>query len=139
MMSTSMAALLGFAAWTLVLIVVMLGYRGTRVVAGQLKADAWTRGRAVEDPPVIKRLTDAHANCLELLPVVGAVLLAAAVTDNAAVTNGLALWLLAARIGQSVAHIISVHHLVIFFARFPLFLVQVAILVYWLLALGNLV
>lgn len=136
-MSTSVAALLGFAAWTLVLVVIMIGYRGVRVLTGQLKADAWTRGRAVEDPPVIKRLTDAHANCLELLPVVAAILLAAVATDNAAVTNGLALWLLAARIGQSVAHIISVHHLVIFFARFPLFLAQVAILIYWLVALVN--
>lgn len=138
-MSASIAALLGFAAWVLVLIVVMIGYRGARVLTGQLKADAWTRGRAIEDPPVMKRLGDAHANCLELLPVVGAVLLAAVVTGSASFTNGLALWLLAARIGQSVAHIISVHHLVIFFVRFPLFLVQVAILIYWLLALAGLV
>lgn len=134
-MSTTIVALLGFAAWVMVLVLVMIGYRGSRVLLGQLKADAWTRGRAVEDPPVMKRLGDAHANCLELLPIVGAVMLAAVVSDHAAITNGLALWLLVARIGQSVAHIISVHHLVIFFARFPLFLVQVAILVYWLIAL----
>lgn len=139
MLNTTILALLGFAAWPIVLIVVMLVYRSVRVLSGQLKADAWTRGRAVDDPAIMKRLGDAHANCLELLPIVGAVLLAAVVSDHAAITNGLALWLLAARVGQSVVHIISVHHLVIFFARFPLFLVQVAILVYWLIALISLV
>lgn len=137
-MSTSLIALLGFAAWTLALIVVTIGYRGTRVLTGQLKADAWTRGRAVEDPPVMKRLGDAHANCLEMLPVVAAVILVASAADAVSVTNGLALWLLAARIGQSLSHIVSVHHLVIFFVRFPLFLAQVAILIYWLIVLLNL-
>lgn len=131
-MSTSMMALAGFAAWTLAFIIVTLGYRGIRVLTGQLKADAWTRGRAVEDPPVVKRLNDAFANCLEMLPIFAAVVLAAAVAGQSAVTDGLAMFFLAARIGQSVSHIISVHHLVIFFVRFPLFLVQVGILVIWL-------
>lgn len=138
-MNASLLALLGFAAWILVLIVITIFYRAGRVFSGQLKADAWTRGESVEDPPVFKRIGDAHANCLEMLPIVGVVILAAVVGGAASVTNGLALWFLAARVGQSVSHIISVHHLMIFFVRFPLFLVQVAILIYWLLALAHLV
>lgn len=134
-MATSMLALLAFVAWTVALAIATIAYRSTRVLTGALKADAWTRGNAVEDPPVFKRIGDAYANCLEMLPLAGAVLLAAAVSDAASVTNGLALWFLAARIGQSISHIVSVHHLMIFLVRFPLFLVQVAILVYWLFAL----
>ena len=69
-MSTSMMALAGFAAWTLAFIIVTIGYRGIRVLTGQLKADAWTRGRAVEDPPVVKRLNDAPTawRCCRSLP-----------------------------------------------------------------------
>lgn len=136
-MSTSLVALLGLAAWTLAFVLVLIPYRSARVLAGQRKADAWTRGREPADPPVIKRLGDAHANCVEMLPIAAAVLLVAVSAGDSGVTDGLALWFLAARIGQSVSHIISVHHLMIFFVRFPLFMVQVLILVYWILALFN--
>lgn len=137
-MEVSILSLLGFVAWALALLMVGIGYRAAMVFSFTKKADAWTRGRDPEDPAIFKRAGDAYLNCLEMLPMFGAVILAAAVTDNLAVTNGLALIFLAARIGQSVAHVISVHHLMIFCVRFPLFMVQVALLVWWLLKLtGN--
>ncbi|MDN5938227.1 MAG: MAPEG family protein [Salinisphaera sp.] len=139
-MSLSLIALLGFAAWTLFLLVAIIApYRVGRVLSGHAKSDSWTRGRAIEDPAFIQRVSGAQANCLENLPIVAAVILVAAVSGQSAITDCLALWLLAARIGQSLSHMISVHHLMIFFVRFPLFLIQVAILVYWFLALANVI
>ncbi|MBO9469281.1 MAPEG family protein [Endozoicomonas sp. G2_2] len=128
----------GFAGWTLLLIGAMIAYRIPLVLSMRKRADAWTRGREVDQAAVMTRLEGAYANCLEMLPIFASVVLVAAVADAEAITAGLAGWFLAARIGQSVAHIISVHHLVIFFARFPFFLVQVLILAYWIIALLQL-
>ena len=136
-MSVSILALLGFVAWALALLSVGITYRAAMVFSFSKKADAWTRGQNAEDPALFKRANDAYLNCLEMLPMFGAVILAAAVLDNSAVTNGLALIFLGARVGQSLSHVISVHHLMIFFVRFPLFMVQVALLIWWLLKLTG--
>jgi len=137
-MTTSLWALTGFAGWTLLLAAAMIVYRVPLVLMMRQRADAWTRGRATEQPAVMTRLAGAHANCLEMLPIFAAVVLVAAVADVPSVTAGLAGWFLAARVGQSLAHIVSIHHLVIFFVRFPLFLVQVLILAYWIVMLLQL-
>lgn len=131
-MSPSLASLLGFAALTLLPVLVSISYRGVLVLLGRRRADDWTRGRAVEDPPVIKRITDAHANCLEMLPVFAAVILIAEIAGAGAVTHALAPWFLAARVGQFASHTIAVNHWMVFLARFPFFFIQVAILIYWL-------
>ena len=136
-MSVSILSLLGFVAWALALLLIGITYRAAMVFSFSKKADAWTRGRDAEDPAIFKRANDAYNNCLEMLPLFAAVILAAAVLDNSAVTNGLAMIFLAARVGQSVSHVISVHHLMIFFVRFPLFMLQVVLLVWWLLKLTG--
>lgn len=139
-MSPSLILLVAFAAWTLALLVLVIApYRVGRVLTGRAKSDSWTRGRAIEDPAFIQRVGGAQSNCLEMLPILGAVVLAAAVAGRGEVTDSLACIFLVARIGQSVSHMISVHHLMIFFVRFPLFLIQVAILIYWFLVLANLI
>lgn len=138
-MSASLVALLGFAAWALALLLVIGGYRSAAVMGRRRGADSWTRGRAAADPPVIERISHAHLNCLETLPVFAAVVLAAAVAGQGVVTDGLALWFLAARIGQSSSHVISVNPNMILFARFPLFIVQVLILIWWLCRLAGLI
>lgn len=130
-------SLLLFVAWTVLLLLISAGYRVAMVFSFTKKADAWTRGREPEDPAVFKRVGDAYSNCLEMLPMFGAVVLAAVALGHAEVTAGLALLFIAARVGQSVAHVISVHHLMIFFVRFPLFMVQVVLLIWWLLKLTG--
>lgn len=137
-MTTSMLALLGFGAWTLLLVLLVVSYRGAVVMGGKRKADAWTRGRAVEDPALVQRIAHAHMNCVEYLPVFVAVILVAQVTGQAAVTNGLALWFLAARVAQSTVHVIAVNHWMVNI-RFAFFLIQVAILVWWIIRLAGIV
>jgi uncharacterized MAPEG superfamily protein len=78
----------------------------------------------------MQRLARAHANCLEGLPIFGGLMLVAAVTGRTAVTDPLALVLLAARLAQSTIHLASVAPSAIM-ARFAAFTVQMGIAVAW--------
>lgn len=77
-----------------------------------------------------RRLTRAIANCQENIPIYIGVLLFAMVTDNTAITNATASWLLAARIAQSVAHLVSTSSPMIL-VRFFFYLVQCLLIVWW--------
>jgi uncharacterized MAPEG superfamily protein len=138
-MNASLASLLGFAALTLLPVLVFITQRGLLVLSGKRRADDWTRGRAVEDAPVIKRIADAHANCLEMLPVFAAVILVAEIAGAGAVTHALAPWFLLARAGQFAAHVIAVNHWTVFLARFPFFFIQLVILLWWLWQLAGMI
>ena len=75
---TAVQALLGFAAWTLLLVAGVFLYRGLRFVTGT-PINHWPRGaKPADDAPLVKRLEDAHANSLENLPIFAVIVLAAA-------------------------------------------------------------
>ncbi len=77
-----------------------------------------------------QRLTRAVANCQENLPLAIGVMLLAMITDNVEITNATAMWFLYARIGQSVAHLISISTPMVM-VRFGFFLVQFGLVVCW--------
>lgn len=129
----SLKVLLGFVAWTLLLLIVMEGMRLWLVLTKAVEANAFQPDNA-NLSPFLQRLARAHANCLESLPVVAVLLLAAMITDRTAVTDPLAPWLLAARVVQSGVHLASLSVLAVNL-RFTAFAVQVAIAVYWTWAL----
>ncbi len=81
-----------------------------------------------------RRLTRAIANCQENIPIYIGVLLFAIVTDNTAITNATASWLLYARIAQSVTHLVSTSSAMIL-VRFFFFLLQFLLIVYWVVQL----
>jgi uncharacterized MAPEG superfamily protein len=109
-MSPSIYALLGFTAWTLLLVLVVFSWRGIEIVINRKKADSWTRGKDTEAPGLIRRVEHAHANCLENLPLFAVIVLAAAATGKSAVTDQWAMIVLYARLAQSVTHMIGVSH-----------------------------
>jgi uncharacterized MAPEG superfamily protein len=120
----------GFAAWTILLVFVVAGYRAlTSSRTG--KALNTSRPTAPDVDALGQRLTRAHLNCVENLPIVGAVILAAAAAGRADVTDGLAMPLLFARLGQSAVHIASTA-LPMVPIRAALFTVQLAILSIWI-------
>jgi uncharacterized MAPEG superfamily protein len=80
--------------------------------------------------PFMQRLARAHANCLEGLPIFGALMLIAVVAGRTGVTDPLAWALVGARLVQSVIHLASLSVLAVNL-RFAAFLVQMAIGVYW--------
>jgi uncharacterized MAPEG superfamily protein len=77
-----------------------------------------------------QRLTRAVANCQENLPLAIGVMLLAMVTGNVEITNATAMWFLYARIGQSVAHLISTSTPMVM-VRFAFFLVQFGLVLCW--------
>lgn len=109
---TPLTALLWFAAWTLFLIVLVLIYRSGKILGGT-PANAWTRGQAIEDPPVVKRIADAHLNCLENLPIFAVLVLVAASQGKTALLIPLAGYVLYARLLQSITHIIGTRPLLV--------------------------
>ncbi len=127
---TGIQALLAFAAWTLLLPMIYAGYRTLLVLSGKKRADAWTRGQPTDDPGFVVRTSHAHANCVENLPVFAAVVLASVALGQTAVVDTLACYFIAARIAQSVTHMVAVNHWMVFL-RANFFFVQVGLIFYW--------
>ncbi|MGB3448633.1 MAG: MAPEG family protein [Xanthobacteraceae bacterium] len=132
-MPNTEVALIGFIAWTLALLVLMEVIRTYLVATGRVAANGFKPGND-NLSPFMQRLARAHANCIEGLPVFGGLLLVALVLGKTASTDGLALWLLGARIVQSTIHLISTSAPMVS-ARFTAFAVQMAIGIYWVVAL----
>ena len=129
MLSGTALALILFIAWTLALLVLMDAIRCWLVATKQVPANGF---RPDNDnlSPFMQRLARAHLNCVEGFPVFGGLMAAALLTSKAAVTDPLALWLVAARIVQSSIHLASLG-VVAVNARFAAFAVQIAIAIWW--------
>jgi len=125
-MSPSAVALVGFAAWTLLLIMTIVSIRSYFVLTGQRKSAAFEIGGA-DISPFSQRLCRAHANCYENLPIFGALIVVALISDRNEVTDGLAMLVLYARMGQSIVHLISTSPWMIR-ARFAFYLVQLLVM-----------
>ena len=128
-MTTSALVLTLFIAWTLALLVVMEAGRSCLVVSGRVKSNAFQPDNA-NLSPFMQRLARAHANCLEGLPIFGGLLLVAIVSGKTGITDPLAPWLLAARVGQSTVHLASLSVMAVN-VRFTLFAVQMGIAIVW--------
>ena len=121
-MSPSALALTGFAAWTLFLVLMIGLYRAGLVLTGRRAPNQFDPGGAGVGE-VSRRLCRAHANCYENLPIFGGLIAVALATGQQHLTDGLALWFLAARIGQSIVHLVSTSNGAVN-VRFALYLSQ---------------
>ena len=128
-MTPSVIALTGFLAWTLALLLVMEAVRTAQVLTGQVAANQFVPDNA-NLSPFMQRLARAHLNCIEGLAVFGGLLAIAIMTQRTAITDPLALWLLGARIVQSLIHLASLSVIAVTL-RFTAFAVQLIIAVYW--------
>lgn len=130
-MNDTLFALITYTAWILVLLVILASYRSYLTLNGSKAANSFKpEGSDVSE--FSGRLCRAHANCYEFFPVAGGLLLAALATNNLAITEPLALYLIGARVLQSMVHIISTSIFAVY-CRFALFLAQVAISIIWIL------
>lgn len=121
-MNPSATALVGFAAWTLILVLIIGLMRAFGVVTGKRAPNQFDPGGA-DFGEFSRRVCRAHANCYENLPIFGALIAVALITGRQGATDGLAMWFLAARIGQSVVHLISTSNLAVNI-RFAFYLAQ---------------
>ncbi|WP_341503919.1 MAPEG family protein [Gallaecimonas sp. GXIMD4217] len=129
MYSPTATALLGFIAWSLLLLILMEALRTRLILIGKMKANEFRPDNA-NLSPFMQRLTRAHANCIEGLPLFGGLMLVALVTERADLTDPLAFTFLGARLCQSGFHLLS-GNLAAIYLRFGAFAVQLAIAVYW--------
>ena len=135
-MNPSSLALVLYAAWTLLLLTSIAVLRSR---------ETWARRRprngfAVfgEDVSAFSaRLCRAHANCYENLPAFAALVLVAITSGHHHVTDPLALWLVAARVGQSVTHLVSTRNWALN-VRFCFFVAQMLVPLWWAIGLVRL-
>lgn len=124
---TTLQSLLGFAAWTLLLVSAVLLYRGLRIATGT-PINHWPRhARPTDDAPFAQRLEAAHSNCLENLPVYAVIVLAAAAMGRLDSLAPLASWVLYARVAQSLVHLAGVSPALVF-VRANLWAAQLALM-----------
>jgi uncharacterized MAPEG superfamily protein len=132
---TSLQALIGFTAWTLLLVLIVFGWRGIAIVIQGRKANSWTRGQQTgEDPAFVRRVEHAHANSLENLPIFAVIVLAAAAMNKSAVTDHWAMYVLYARVAQSVTHLIGIGHWLVML-RATFWTIQLALFIVMLFGL----
>lgn len=125
MLSATLAALLGFAGWTVILVTLVLFYRTFLVFAGRKRANSWLRGA---EPPKDQsafwtRAGHAHLNCLESLPIFAAIVIVASLAGKLEVTDKVAMFVLYARVAQTITHLLGTSHWHVF-VRANFFAVQ---------------
>lgn len=125
-MTVPVWVLLGFAAWTVALLVATVGiYRWNRILTGREEIRNF-RADHVEGKDWYKRAMRAHANCIENLPVLGAIVFALHVANiTGPLVNGLAIAILVARVLQSLVHVCLVQTNRVVSVRFMFFFVQI--------------
>jgi len=124
-MTTPVWVLLGFAGWTLIVLLLSVGvYRWSHIVTGR-RAIADFRADGGDGADWYRRATRAHANCIESLPVYGAIVVAAqAARLDDGLLDALACALLVARVIQSTVHISFVQTNKVVSVRFSFFFIQ---------------
>jgi len=117
--------LLGFALWTLLLLFTTVGvYRWSRILTGRAAVSA----RRADEPQGgerYRRAMRAHMNCVENLPVYGAIVVAMLAARVASpVLDALAITILVARICQSAVHLLFEQTNVVASIRFAFYFLQ---------------
>jgi uncharacterized MAPEG superfamily protein len=128
-------ALLGFAVWTVLTLLVGVGaVRWTQILSGAKKLNEFPAD-VPHGSARYRRAVRAHANCVENLPVFAAVVVAAnAAGLQSAALDALAAVYLAARVLQTVTHVSLSETATAVAVRFAFFLAQIAC-VLWMAAL----
>ncbi len=133
-MSTPLLALLGMALWALLLVTGIGSIRVVQVLQGKVPPKGFNSGQQ-HGSEAYWRLNRAHLNCVENLPVLGALVLVTEVAElGSAQVDGLAMTYLVARVGQTVAHVSSGSNMAVN-VRFTFFVVQLVVAVAWAVTL----
>jgi uncharacterized MAPEG superfamily protein len=101
-------ALLAFAAWTIAVLTFGIGIpRWSLILSGKAQLNGFP-GDEPHGSPLYRRTMRAHANCVENLPVFGAIVVAGqAYAVSSPLYCVLSFVIVCARVGQTVAHLTS--------------------------------
>jgi uncharacterized MAPEG superfamily protein len=125
-MSVPLWCLLGFASWTVLLLLTTVGvYRWSRILTGRAPIAEFRADRVVGEDWYCRAMR-AHANCVENLPVFGALVFVLHAAGIASATaDSLCVVIVLARIVQSLVHVSVVQSNAVVSVRFAFFLVQI--------------
>lgn len=137
-MSIPLWTLLAFAVWTIVVLMAGIGVRRwSLILTGRAQLTDFPAD-APHGSPAYRRAVRAHANCVENLPIYGAIVLAAfAAQATAPVLDALALVFIAARAGQTLVHILLVETNTTVFIRFAFFFTQIVAMLWMALEIAG--
>ncbi|WP_413704705.1 MAPEG family protein [Pseudomonas sp. Pseusp16] len=124
-MTVPMWMLLGFATWTLLLLMATVGvYRWVAILFSSAPIASF-RSDQLEGADWYQRGTRAHANCVENLPVFAVIVFVISALDiNGPAVNYLSTLILIARVCQSLVHVSHVQTNAFVAVRFTFFCVQ---------------
>jgi uncharacterized MAPEG superfamily protein len=125
-MDIPLLSLLGFTLWTIFLLLATVGvYRWRRILAGTVAISKFVSGDDLGNE-WYGRAMRAHANCIENLPVLAALIIAAGLQDmDSSLFDVMAVVILTARIAQSLIHVCFVQTDWIVSFRFLFYLMQI--------------
>jgi uncharacterized MAPEG superfamily protein len=124
-MSIPVLVLLGFAAWTLLILLISVGvYRWSCILMARASIAEW-RADIPQGADWYRRAMRAHMNCIENLPVYTAIVVVLIATGvRSDFIDGLSVAMLAARIGQTSVHVALRQTNAVVSVRFGLYSVQ---------------
>ena len=130
--------LLGFAAWTLLLLMATVGvYRWGAILFAKAAIASFPHD-APQGAGWYQRGTRAHANCIENLPVFGAIVIALQAGHvTGSLVNWLSIAILAARVVQSLVHVCFIQTDKAVAFRFSFYSVQLISFI-WLISIAVL-
>lgn len=106
-MTIALYCLLAFSVWTLALLAFTVGiYRWNLILRGARDIHSFRADASEDSPDWYRRATRAHLNCIENLPVFGALVAIAAFAQlHSPVFDVLACSIVVARVAQSLTHV----------------------------------
>jgi uncharacterized MAPEG superfamily protein len=124
-MSIPVWVLLAFAVWSMLVLIFTIGtYRWGLIFAGRAEVKGF-RADQVEGSDRYRRAMRAHLNCLENLPIYGAIVLAIVVSGaRSSALDVLALTMIGARVTQTLIHVSREQTNLLASLRFGFFFVQ---------------
>jgi len=113
-MNQTLIALSGFAAWTLILSFLLLNMRAyyTFISSNKVALNDFSPDGS-NTPGFGQRLTRAQLNCIEMLPAFAALVIVASISKQLDVMNSTVIYVLYARIAQSIIHMLSTNILAV--------------------------
>jgi len=134
-MNPTVHALLAYIVLMLILLSILGSMRVGLSLSGKRAPNSFSPDGA-DVSPFSNRLCRTHANAYEAFPIFGGLMLLAIAMDVTSITDGLASYLIAARVLQAITHLVSTSNLAVQ-ARFGFFLVQVVIAIWWVIKFAQ--
>jgi uncharacterized MAPEG superfamily protein len=126
-------ALIIFPLVTLLLVITIINLRGLQIFFKGRQVNSFTADGS-DLSPMAQRLSRAHANCVENLPIFLAIVFASHLLEKNSLLLPLAGYFITARLIQVIVHICSTSQIAVWL-RFLSYLAQIVIQVYWVVIL----